>query len=307
MTRRIVGKLGREYEPQKSEEKILAWWNSNRTYLKTRKKLLNRRKFYFLDGPPYVTNPPHVGTAYNKILKDVAIRYWRMKGYNVRDQPGFDCHGLPIELMVEKSLKLASKKDIENVLGTDRFIEECKKYAQSNVEAQTKIFKDVGVWMDWDRPYITYHDDYVESVWWTIQKAEEKKLLSKGLKVVHWCPKDETALAGYEVTDEYRIVKDHSIYVKLPLIDRPGEYILIWTTTPWTLPANMGVMVHPDEDCKATTRSRPRKARVPNSQDIPWKGVGGDQVPATAPRRDRSQDQPEDAQDSTEPRVCHND
>ena len=101
MTRGIVGKLGREYHPQKSEEKILAWWSSNHTYLKTRKKLLNRRKFYFLDGPPYVTNPPHVGTAYNKILKDVAIRYWRMKGYNVRDQPGFDCHGLPIELMVE--------------------------------------------------------------------------------------------------------------------------------------------------------------------------------------------------------------
>ncbi len=248
MSKGIIGKLGREYDPKKTEEETLAWWNSNRSYYKTRSKLLKRRKFYFLDGPPYVTNAPHVGTAYNKILKDVAIRYWRMKGYNVRDQPGFDCHGLPIELMVEKSLKLSSKKDIENVLGTDRFIEECKKYAQANVEAQTKIFKDVGVWMDWDKPYITYHDDYVESVWWTIKRAADRKLLSKGLKVVHWCPKDETALAGYEVTDEYRMVKDHSIYVKLPLLDRDGEFILIWTTTPWTLPANMGVMVHPDEE-----------------------------------------------------------
>ncbi len=247
MNRGIVGKLGREYNPLKTEEEILGRWKSNHTYYKTKKRLLKRRKFYFLDGPPYVTNPPHVGTAYNKILKDVAIRYWRMKGYNVRDQPGYDCHGLPIELMVEKSLNLSSKKDIENIVGIDHFIEECKKYAQENVEAQTKVFKDVGVWMDWDKPYITYHDKYVESVWWTIKRAEEKKLLSKGLKVVHWCPKDETALSGYEVTDEYRIVKDHSIYVKLPLLDKPGEFIMVWTTTPWTLPANMGVMVHPEE------------------------------------------------------------
>jgi isoleucyl-tRNA synthetase len=247
MTARIVGKLGREYSPAKTEESVLEFWKTNRSYHKTKKKLAKKKKFYFLDGPPYVTNPPHVGTAYNKILKDVAIRFWRMKGFNVRDQPGFDCHGLPIELMVEKSLNLASKKDIENVLGTDRFIEDCRKYADQNVEAQTKIFKDVGVWMDWDNPYITYHDGYIESVWWTIGQAEKKKLLSKGLKVVHWCPRDETALSGYEVTDEYRIVKDHSIYVKLPVLDSPGEFILIWTTTPWTLPANEGVMVHPDE------------------------------------------------------------
>jgi len=116
LNRGIVGKLGREYNPLKTEEEILGRWKSNHTYYKTKKRLLKRRKFYFLDGPPYVTNPPHVGTAYNKILKDVAIRYWRMKGYNVRDQPGYDCHGLPIELMVEKSLNLSSKKDIENVI-----------------------------------------------------------------------------------------------------------------------------------------------------------------------------------------------
>src|SRR5437879_11399625 len=101
--------------------------------------------------------------------------------------------------------------------------------------------------MDWDKPYLTYKDSYIESVWWTIKQTQEKRLLYKALKVVHWCPRCETALAGYEVTDEYRTVQDFSIYVKLPLVEKPGEFILIWTTTPWTLPANLGVMVHPDK------------------------------------------------------------
>ena len=247
MTTRTVGKLSRDYRPQESEEKILNWWKATRAYEKTKKRLLAKPKFYFLDGPPFVTNPPHVGTAWNKCLKDVVIRFWRMRGYNVHDQPGYDCHGLPIEVMVEKKLNLTSKKDIENVVGIDRFIDESKKYADSNMEIQTQVFRDLGIWMDWDRPYITDHDNYIESVWWTVKEANRKQLLSKGLKVVYWCPHDETALAGYEVTDEYRIIKDHSIYVKLPLVGKTGEFLLIWTTTPWTLPANLAVMVHPDE------------------------------------------------------------
>ena len=247
MTTKIVGKLSREYKPSETEREILQWWKNSRAYEKTKRRLLKKPKFYFLDGPPYVTNEPHVGTAWNKTLKDVVIRFWRMKGYNVRDQPGYDTHGLPIEVQVEKKLNLTSKKDIENVIGIDQFISECKNYASTNVEAQTRVFKDLGIWMDWDHPYITYHDSYIESVWWTVKQAHRKHLLYKGLKVVHWCPHDETALAGYEVTDEYRTIKDFSIYVKLPIVDKPGEFLLIWTTTPWTLPANLGVMVHPDK------------------------------------------------------------
>ncbi|HEX4921686.1 MAG TPA: isoleucine--tRNA ligase, partial [Candidatus Bathyarchaeia archaeon] len=241
------GKLSREYKPQTSEQEILSWWTTSKIYEKTKKQLLRKPKFYFLDGPPFVTNPPHVGTAWNKTLKDAVIRFWRMRGYNVHDQPGYDCHGLPIEVMVEKKLNLTSKKEIENVLGIDKFIAESKEYAATNIKAQTLVFKDLGIWMDWDHPYVTYHDSYIESVWWTIKQADRKRLLYKGVKVVHWCPHDETALAGYEVTDEYRTIKDHSIYVKLPIVDKPGEFLLIWTTTPWTLPANLGVMVHPDE------------------------------------------------------------
>ncbi len=246
MSKGIVGKLARDYKPSKSEEEILRWWKTSRAYEKTKKHSLKKPKFYFVDGPPFVTNPPHVGTGWNKTLKDVVIRFQRMNGHNVHDQPGYDCHGLPVEVMVEKSLNLTSKKDIENVIGIDRFIAECKKYSDENIESQTRVFKDLGIWMDWESPYITYQDRYIESVWWTVKQAQQKKLLYKGLRVVHWCPHDETALAGYEVTDEYRIIKDYSIYVKLPIVDKPREFLLIWTTTPWTLPANEGVMVHPN-------------------------------------------------------------
>lgn len=247
MSKRTVGKLNRDYKPLESEEQVLRWWKTSKAYERTKNRLLKKPKFYFLDGPPYVTNPPHVGTAWNKTLKDVLIRFWRMRGFNVHDQPGYDCHGLPIEVQVEKKLNLSSKKDIEQVFGIDHFITECKKYAAEYVGIQTLVFQDLGVWMDWDHPYITYEDAYIESVWWTIKHAEEKGLLYKGVKVVHWCPHDETALAGYEVTDEYRTIKDYSIYVKLPVVDRQEEFLVIWTTTPWTLPANLAVMVHPDK------------------------------------------------------------
>jgi len=246
LSKGIVGKLIRDYKPSKSEEEILRWWKTSRAYEKTKKHSLKKPRFYFVDGPPFVTNPPHVGTGWNKTLKDVVIRFQRMNGHNVHDQPGYDCHGLPVEVMVEKSLNLTSKKDIENVIGIDRFIAECKKYSDENIESQTRVFKDLGIWMDWESPYVTYQDRYIESVWWTVKQAQQKKLLYKGLRVVHWCPHDETALAGYEVTDEYRIIKDYSIYVKLPIVDKPREFLLIWTTTPWTLPANEGVMVHPN-------------------------------------------------------------
>ncbi|MGQ9543789.1 MAG: isoleucine--tRNA ligase [Candidatus Bathyarchaeia archaeon] len=243
-----VGKIPQTYSPKELEGKILDWWSRNSIYMKVKERLRGKEKFYFLDGPPYVTNPPHVGTAWNKILKDVVIRYYRMRGYDVRDQPGYDCHGLPIEVKVEEDLKIRSKREIEESITIRKFIEYCKRYAEENIQIQTRIFKDLGVWMDWDNPYLTYTNEYIESVWWVIKRADEKGLLQKGLKVVHWCPRCETALAGYEVTDEYRIIRDQSIYVKFPLEGRESEYILIWTTTPWTLPANVAIMVNPDID-----------------------------------------------------------
>jgi len=247
LARPAVGKTPRKYAVRSVEEEVLRWWEERSIYAKSKSQRKGRKKFYFLDGPPYVTNPPHVGTAWNKLLKDVVIRYKRMRGFDVRDQPGYDCHGLPIEVKVEEDLQVKSKKEIEDKITVEAFIERCKRYAVENVKNQTEVFMNLGVWMDWGHPYLTYTNDYIESVWWTIKRADDRGLLQKGLRVVHWCPRCETALAGYEATDEYRTVKDRSIYVKFPVIGKLKEFILIWTTTPWTLPANVAVMIHPDE------------------------------------------------------------
>jgi isoleucyl-tRNA synthetase len=239
-----VGEIPKDYDAKAVEDQIFKFWESGSIPAKVRTRG-GSRKFYFLDGPPYVTNPIHVGTAWNKTLKDVYIRYFRMNGYDVRDQPGFDMHGLPIEVMVEKKIGVKSKKDIE-VLGIEKFIEACKAYAMDNLKIATEQFKNLGVWMDWDSPYRTLDNYYIESVWWLIKKAEEKGLLDKGKKIVHWCPRCETVLAGYEATDEYRDVKEDSIYVKFKVKGSEKQFILIWTTTPWTLPANVAVMVNPN-------------------------------------------------------------
>ncbi|MEM2473809.1 MAG: class I tRNA ligase family protein, partial [Candidatus Bathyarchaeia archaeon] len=247
MSKQIVGKISKSFFPKEYEEEILEWWKKEKIYDRIKRLNKGGKKFYFLDGPPYVTNPPHVGTAWNKILKDVVIRFKRMRGFKVRDQPGYDCHGLPIEVKVEEELGIKTKKEIEEKISVQTFIKRCKEYAEENAKIQTEVFKNLGVWMNWNNPYLTLKNDYIESVWWTIKKAYEKNLLKKDLKVVHWCPRCETALSGYEVTDEYRYVKDYSVYVKFPLENEVNKFILIWTTTPWTLPANVAVMIHPEE------------------------------------------------------------
>ncbi|MEM4699349.1 MAG: isoleucine--tRNA ligase [Candidatus Nezhaarchaeales archaeon] len=245
MRESCVGLLPKRFDPRSYEREVLDWW-WNEVYPKAKKEREGGPKFYFLDGPPYVTNPIHVGTAWNKIIKDSILRYKRMRGFLVRDQPGYDMHGLPIEVMVERRLGLASKREIEEKLGIARFVEECRSYALENLEVLTEQFKNLGIWMDWARPYRTIDNEYIESIWQVVKKAFERGLLERGTRVVHWCPRCSTVLAGYEVTEEYRDVESPSIYVKFPLEGRNHEYILIWTTTPWTLPANVAVMVNPD-------------------------------------------------------------
>jgi isoleucyl-tRNA synthetase len=239
-----VGEIPKDYSSKAVEEEASKLWGDWKIPEKLRDRK-GKEKFYFLDGPPYVTNPIHVGTAWNKALKDAYIRYLRMNGFHVRDQPGFDMHGLPIEVMVEKKIGIKTKKEIES-LGIDKFVSSCRLFALENLKVATDQFKNLGVWMDWDAPYKTLENSYIESVWWLVKRAEEQKLLGRGKKIVHWCPRCETVLAGYEATDEYREVEEDSIYVKFKLEGRKGDYIMIWTTTPWTLPANVAVMVHPD-------------------------------------------------------------
>ena len=237
--------LEKEYDPKRVEREIFDYWSGNGIYAELKARLSEGPKFYFLDGPPFPSSGiPHIGTCWNKVLKDVVIRYKRHRGYNVRDQPGYDCHGLPIEIAVEKKFGFQTKKDIE-AFGIGRFVEECKRLAEENSAQMSEEFKNLGVWMDWESPYLTHSNGYIESCWWAIKRAHERGLLEHSKKVVHWCPRCETVLSDYEIT-EYRMIRDPSIYVKFPLEGSEGEYVLIWTTTPWTLPSNVGIMVHPD-------------------------------------------------------------
>lgn len=240
-------RLEGRYEPHKVEGVTLAFWENERIYdlVKQRNSRADKR-FNFIDGPPYPSGDvPHLGTAWNKSLKDAVLRYKRMRGYRVYDVPGYDCHGLPIEVKVEQKLGIKVKKEIEQRIGVEKFVEECKRLAINNLTAMTKWFKELGVFMDWDNPYLTLRDEYIEAEWWLVKKADEAGLLDKEERVVYWCPRCSTTLAEYEV--EYKELEDPSIYVKFELADSPKEYLVIWTTTPWTLPANTFVMIHPNE------------------------------------------------------------
>lgn len=243
-----VGTIDRQYNPRELEDWVTKFWEQSGIYQKVREKTSTGKKYYFLDGPPFPSSgTPHIGTCWNKIIKDIVIRFRRSTGHNVRDQPGYDCHGLPIELLVENMLKFTTKKDIEDY-GVDKFIGACKDLASTNSKAMSSQFLDLGVWMDWDNPYMTHDDEYIESVWWSIKEANKRNLLEHGLKVVHWCSRCETVLSDYEVVMEYATLSDPSVFVKFPVTGKQNEYILIWTTTPWTLPSNVAIMVNPDEE-----------------------------------------------------------
>ena len=240
----MIAPAPRNIDLRKLEEKVQKFWKEHGVYEKSKEALKDKPAYYFLDGPPYASGAIHLGTAWNKIMKDAILRYLAMRGYNVRRQPGWDCHGLPIEVKVEKEMGIKNKREIEE--NVEAFIEACRNWALRHVEIMTSQFKRLGVWMDWDEPYMTLKDEYIEAAWWTIKRAHEKGLLTRDLRVVTWCPRCETALADAEI--EYAERTDPSIYVKFPLVGAENEYLLIWTTTPWTLVGNLAVAVHPDFD-----------------------------------------------------------
>ncbi len=238
----MIRQASREYRPVELERAVRERWASSRAYLATKAHRAGGEDFYFIDGPPYTTGSIHLGTAWNKTLKDVVIRFLRMNGHNVRDQPGYDMHGLPIEVKVEKALGIKNKKEIET-FGIDGFIAKCREFALANLDNMTRQFSDLGVWMDWDRPYTTITNPYIEGAWWTLKRAADKDLLTRFERSTTWCPRCETALAEAEL--EYWDEEDPSIYVKFRAADA-DEHFLVWTTTPWTLPADLAVTVHPD-------------------------------------------------------------
>ncbi len=242
----MIEEAPKEYKAEEKEGEIQEWWNSEKIYEKVKEVHEDDPNWYFLDGPPYASGTIHLGTAWNKLIKDTVLRFKTMQGHDVRRQPGWDCHGLPIEVKVEEKLNIDSKKDIEEEYGIGNFIEECKNWATEHVDIMSDQFKRLGVWMDWEDPYLTFKDDYIETVWWTLKQAEEKGLMEKRSQVIQWCPRCETALAEHEIRGEYRQVKDPSLYARFKLTYTSDEYLLVWTTTPWTIPSNISVAVNPD-------------------------------------------------------------
>ncbi|WP_229234315.1 isoleucine--tRNA ligase [Candidatus Methanoliparum sp. LAM-1] len=235
------------YNPHNIESDIEQFWQENNIYNKVRKKKTTRL-FFFVDGPPYTTGKIHMGTAWNKIIKDYILRYKTMCGYSVMDRPGWDMHGLPIEVKVEEILNFKSKKNIEEY-GIDRFVECCINFAIKQKDLMTDQFKRLGVWMDWENPYISIDPHYIETAWWTLKESYHRGILKEDVGVINWCPRCETAIAESEV--EYKDVSDPSIYVLFPIkkedyTSGDNTFILIWTTTPWTIPANIAIAVNPD-------------------------------------------------------------
>ncbi len=227
------------------EDKISDFWGDNDIYNKAKLNRKDAKKWYWLDGPPYATGSIHVGTAMNKVLKDFYLRFYRMFGFNAWSQPGYDTHGVPIENKVEKMMGFKSKQDIEK-FGVENFVKKCEEFATKFVDVMGEQFIDLGVWMDWDNPYMTLNNDYIEGAWFTFKKAYESGLLYRGEYSVHVCPRCETAVAYNEI--EYKEIDEKSIYVKFKINDKKNEYLVIWTTTPWTIPSNTGVMVNPNEE-----------------------------------------------------------
>ncbi|ODS40483.1 isoleucine--tRNA ligase [Candidatus Altiarchaeales archaeon WOR_SM1_SCG] len=233
------------------EQQIQKYWDDAGTFRRICEMRKPGKKYYFCQGPPFTTGHAHIGHAWNHTIKDLIIRYKTMQGFDVFRRAGWDMHGLPIEVKVEQDvLKSKNKREIEEY-GIDNFIRECKKFAIRNMHAMTGQIKRLGIWLDWDDPYMTIDRRYMEGVWFGIKRAYEQDLLYSDKRVIHWCPRCETAMAGYEVRDEYRDVTDPSVFVKAKILsdnELNNEFILIWTTTPWTLPANAAIAVHPDYD-----------------------------------------------------------
>ncbi|NMI88998.1 isoleucine--tRNA ligase [Nanohaloarchaea archaeon] len=233
------------YNPETLEDRVSEYWESNDIKQKVRESTEGNEPFFLVDGPPYLNGSPHVGHMQGKIIKDVMLRFKQMRGFDVHDQAGFDTHGLPNELATEEELGIEDKNEIGDSISAEKFIEECKKRATSAKEPWQTVMEDLAVWQDFEDPYMTYDPEYIETAWWLLQKTDDQDLLYQGRKPIYWCPRCQTSLSGYEVTDEYQEIEDIAVYAKFPLENR-DEKLVIWTTTPWTIPSNMAVFTHPD-------------------------------------------------------------
>lgn len=239
------------YDAREIEKLVLTFWEQNDVPKMLAASRKDAKKYFLLDGPPYVNALPHVGHVKSTAFKDVWVRFKQMKGFDCLMQPGFDCHGLPVEVIVEKDLKIERKSQIIE-MGVDKFMQECLKKILNNEKAWMGYYRQLGAWKAFFEPYFTYKPYYIESAWWTFKQLYEKGFVVQGPRSIHWCAHCETALSGYEVSDSYKEMSDPSIFIKFPLVAKAGgkennEFLLVWTTTPWTLPANVAIAVAPNE------------------------------------------------------------
>ncbi len=228
------------------EKEVLEFWKENDIFKKSLEQTKGGQEFCFYDGPPTANGKPHIGHVLTRVMKDIIPRYKTMKGMHVARKAGWDTHGLPVELEIEKKLGLDGKKDIEKY-GIEPFIKQCKESVWKYVGEWEKMSDRIGYWVDMEHPYVTYDNDYIESEWWALKKIWEKGLLYKGYKIVPYCPRCGTALSSHEVAQGYKDVKEKSIFVKFKAKGE-DKYYLVWTTTPWTLPSNVALCMNANEN-----------------------------------------------------------
>ncbi len=241
-------------EMQRDEERIVRYWKDEAINSKVRERNALGRKFYFLDGPPYVTGDLHPGQIWVKALKDIFVRYKRYRGFNVVDRAGYDVHGLPIESKVERELKVASKKDIEQKVGIENFVKACKSYVESYMGRWERDYERFGVSLDFSNPYLPYAKEYIETAWGMFKAISDRGFLYKDKKTLIYCPHCETPLSQGSIEVEYSDEEDPSIFIAFEIDAKRSKpriglsdktYLLVWTTTPWTIPSNVAIAVNP--------------------------------------------------------------
>jgi len=235
--------MAEKYDFTVVEQDVLTFWKSHKIEETVRKRNKDKKKFYFCQGPPYTSGKLHIGHAWNSAMKDMVLRYKRMQGFDVWDRAGYDVHGLPTELKTADKLGLKNKEEIE-IYGVDNFVRECRAFAEEHAGYMNEDLKRIGVSMNYDNAYFPMDNTYMENQWWFIKNAYDQDRIYLGDRTLSWCSDCETALAKHE--QEYASVADKSIYVKFQRVGHENEYLIIWTTTPWTIPFNLGVMVNPE-------------------------------------------------------------
>ena len=238
-------KVNSKVDLVKLEEKILSFWNSEKIFEKSLKKTEGSTKFVFYEGPPTANGTPGVHHVLSRVYKDIFPRFKTMKGYYVARKAGWDTHGLPVELEIEKKLGINSKDEIEKI-GIEKFNRLCRESVMKYEEDWKKLTERIGFWLDMDNAYFTFKNEYIETVWWILKNIWDKDLLYEGHKIVPYCPRCGTPLSSHEIAQGYKEVEDYSAIVKFELKDRRGTYLLVWTTTPWTLISNAAAAVNPD-------------------------------------------------------------